>query len=62
MPEDSNLKVVYFCNSGSEANDLAMLMARAYTGNLNIVGLRRAYHGASATNIALTGFINYYYP
>lgn len=54
MPKDSNLSVVYFCNSGSEANDLAMLMARAYTGYLNIVGLRRAYHGASATNIALT--------
>ena len=30
--------MVYFCNSGSEANDLAMLMARAYTGYLNIVG------------------------
>eukprot|EP00116_Pleurobrachia_bachei_P001840 sb/3462102/ len=48
------LSVIYFCNSGSEANDLAMLMARAYTGNLNIVGLRRAYHGASASNISLT--------
>ena len=38
MPKDSNLSVIYFCNSGSEANDLAMLMARAYTGYLNIVG------------------------
>jgi alanine-glyoxylate transaminase/(R)-3-amino-2-methylpropionate-pyruvate transaminase len=28
-----NLKVCYFVNSGSEANDVAMLMARAYTGN-----------------------------
>lgn len=54
IPEDSDLSVVYFCNSGSEANDLAMLMARAYTGYLNIVGLRRAYHGASAQNISLT--------
>ena len=31
MPGD--LKVCYFVNSGSEANDLALLMARAYTGN-----------------------------
>jgi len=54
MPKDSNLSVIYFCNSGSEANDLAMLMARAYTGYLNIVGLRKAYHGASVANIALT--------
>jgi 4-aminobutyrate aminotransferase-like enzyme len=25
-------KVVYFVNSGSEANDMAMMLARAYTG------------------------------
>ncbi|KAG0494727.1 hypothetical protein HPP92_005721 [Vanilla planifolia] len=29
-----NLKVVYFVNSGTEANELAMMMARLYTGNL----------------------------
>jgi hypothetical protein len=31
---------VYFVNSGSEANDLAMMMARAYTSNWDIVCLR----------------------
>ena len=43
MPGD--LKVVYFVNSGSEANDLALLMARLYTGNYDVIGLRNGYHG-----------------
>ena len=45
MPGD--LKVCYFVNSGSEANDLAMLMARAYTGNYDMIALRNAYHGGT---------------
>jgi len=49
-----NLKVVYFVNSGSEANDLAMLMARLYTGNTDILALRNAYHGMSPYTMGLT--------
>lgn len=49
------LKVVYFVNSGSEANDLALLMARAYTGNYDVLALRNAYHGGSQSTMALTG-------
>jgi len=52
MPGD--LKVCYFVNSGSEANDLALLMARAYTGNYDVIALRNAYHGGSATTMGLT--------
>ncbi|MDD5351540.1 MAG: aminotransferase class III-fold pyridoxal phosphate-dependent enzyme [Chthoniobacteraceae bacterium] len=48
------LKVCYFVNSGSEANDLALLMARAFTGNHDIVALRNAYHGGSASTMSLT--------
>src|SRR5436309_6187134 len=33
MPEASGLSVSYFTNSGSEANEVAVLMAREYTGN-----------------------------
>ena len=39
MPGD--LKVCYFVNSGSEANDLAILMARAFTGNYDLIALRK---------------------
>jgi len=49
-----NLKVVYFTNSGSEANDLAMLMARCHTENFDILALRNAYHGGSPSTMALT--------
>jgi alanine-glyoxylate transaminase/(R)-3-amino-2-methylpropionate-pyruvate transaminase len=52
MPGD--LKVCYFVNSGSEANDLALLMARLYTGNYDIIALRNAYHGGSASTMGLT--------
>ena len=48
------LKVCYFVNSGSEANDLALLMARAYTGNYDVVALRNAYHGGNASGMGLT--------
>jgi len=49
-----NLKVCYFVNSGSEANDLALLMARLYTGNYDMVALRNAYHGGNASGMGVT--------
>jgi len=52
LPGD--LKVCYFVNSGSEANDLALLMARAYTGNFDVIALRNGYHGGSQSTMALT--------
>jgi len=40
------LEVVFFCNSGSEANDLALRLARAYSGGSNnTIVLDDAYHG-----------------
>ncbi len=52
LPGD--LSVCYFVNSGSEANDLAAMMARLYTGNYDVIALRNAYHGGSAATMALT--------
>jgi alanine-glyoxylate transaminase/(R)-3-amino-2-methylpropionate-pyruvate transaminase len=57
-----NLKVTYFVNSGSEANDLAMLMARLYTGNMEIIALRNAYHGMSQGTHGLTALHTWKYP
>jgi alanine-glyoxylate transaminase/(R)-3-amino-2-methylpropionate-pyruvate transaminase len=48
------LKACYFVNSGSEANDLALLMARAYTQNYDVIALRNAYHGGNASTMGLT--------
>ena len=39
------LSVCYFVNSGSEANDLALRLARAHTGRMATVVLDAAYHG-----------------
>src|SRR5882724_13073473 len=52
MPGD--LKVCYFVNSGSEANDLALLMARAYTGNYDVLALRNAYHDNNVSGMGMT--------
>ncbi|KAL0381588.1 UNVERIFIED_CONTAM: Alanine--glyoxylate aminotransferase 21, mitochondrial [Sesamum angustifolium] len=57
-----NLKVVYFVNSGTEANELAMLMARLYSGNLGMIALRNAYHGGSSNTIGLTALNTWKYP
>jgi alanine-glyoxylate transaminase / (R)-3-amino-2-methylpropionate-pyruvate transaminase len=48
------LKVCYFVNSGSEATDLALLMARAYTGNFDVIALRNGYHGGNMSSMGLT--------
>lgn len=39
------LSVCYFVNSGSEANELALRIARAHTGGEGIAAIESAYHG-----------------
>jgi alanine-glyoxylate transaminase/(R)-3-amino-2-methylpropionate-pyruvate transaminase len=55
------LKVCYFLNSGSEANDLALLMARAYTQNYDVIALRNAYHGGNASGMGVTAHSTWKY-
>jgi alanine-glyoxylate transaminase / (R)-3-amino-2-methylpropionate-pyruvate transaminase len=60
MPE--GLDVTYFVNSGSEANDLAVTMARLFTGNTDVIALRNAYHGGSPSSIGLTSHHTWKHP
>ena len=60
MPGD--LGVTYFVNSGSEANDLAIQIARLYTGNTDVIALRNSYHGASPFANTLTSHSTWKYP
>ncbi|XP_077672872.1 alanine--glyoxylate aminotransferase 2, mitochondrial isoform X3 [Eretmochelys imbricata] len=53
------LKVVYLTNSGSEANDLAMFMARLYTRNFDLICFRGGYHGGSPYALGLTSIGSY---
>ncbi len=61
FPAGSGLNVVYFLNSGSEANDMALLMARAFTGNYDVIALRNAYHGGSSATMGLTAHSTWKY-
>ena len=56
------LDVTYFVNSGSEANDLAVLMARLYTGHEDVVAVRNGYHGGSPSAMGLTSHHTWKYP
>ncbi|CAO2592361.1 Alanine--glyoxylate aminotransferase 2, mitochondrial [Lemmus lemmus] len=57
LPEP--LKVIFLVNSGSEANDLAMVMARAYSNHTDIISFRGAYHGCSPYTLGLTNVGSY---
>ena len=54
MPDP--LKVCYFLNSASEANELALRMARSYTGRYDIMVLEHAYHGHTNTLIDISPY------
>jgi 4-aminobutyrate aminotransferase len=51
----SGLTRSFLSNSGTEANEAAILAARCYTGSTEIVALRHSYHGRSALAMAMTG-------
>jgi 4-aminobutyrate aminotransferase-like enzyme/Ser/Thr protein kinase RdoA (MazF antagonist) len=54
LPEP--LSVCYFVNSGSEANDLALRLARAYTGGTEIIVVDGAYHGNLSSLIDISPY------
>jgi 4-aminobutyrate aminotransferase-like enzyme/Ser/Thr protein kinase RdoA (MazF antagonist) len=54
LPEP--LRVCYFVNSGSEANELALRLARAHTRRRNVVVLEGAYHGNTTTLVDISPY------
>jgi 4-aminobutyrate aminotransferase-like enzyme/Ser/Thr protein kinase RdoA (MazF antagonist) len=54
LPEP--LRICYFVNSGSEANELALRLARARTGRRNMIVLDAAYHGNTTSLIDLSPY------
>ncbi|HEY2963809.1 MAG TPA: aminotransferase class III-fold pyridoxal phosphate-dependent enzyme [Pyrinomonadaceae bacterium] len=50
------LSVCYFVNSGSEANELALRLARAHTKAKNLIVLDHAYHGNTTTLIDISPY------
>jgi 4-aminobutyrate aminotransferase-like enzyme len=45
----------FFTNSGTEANETAIMAARYYTGSTEIIALRHSYHGRSSLAMSITG-------
>jgi len=51
----ANLSSVYFTNSGAEANDGAMKLAKRATGRTEIVYFEKAYHGSTTGALSVMG-------
>jgi 4-aminobutyrate aminotransferase-like enzyme/Ser/Thr protein kinase RdoA (MazF antagonist) len=54
LPEP--LRVSYFVASGSEANELALRLARARTGREDVIVLEHAYHGHTTTLVDVSPY------
>ncbi len=49
------LEAVYFVNSGSEAIEGALKLAKRYTGRPEIIAFKNAYHGGTAGALSILG-------
>ena len=51
----SGLDVSYFVNSGTEANEAALKLAKRYTGRRKIVSCLKSYHGSTHGSLSVSG-------
>lgn len=54
VPVKGNSKKVFFANSGAEADENAVKVARAYTGRPNIIAMTGAFHGRTMLTMTMT--------
>ena len=52
----------YFTNSGSEANEVAILSAREFTGHQDVIAQRNGYHGGTSTSMSITAHGTWKFP
>lgn len=55
LAEASGLDLVFFCNSGAEANEAAIKLARKATGRSKIITFLHSFHGRTFAGMAATG-------
>ncbi len=53
LPEQLNQ--VYFVNSGTEATEGALKLAKKYTGRTKLIGFKNSYHGDTHGSLSVTG-------
>jgi acetylornithine/succinyldiaminopimelate/putrescine aminotransferase len=49
------LNCCYFVNSGTEANEGALKLAKRYTGRSEIISFRKSYHGSTHGSLSVSG-------
>jgi acetylornithine aminotransferase len=55
LVESSDGEAVFFCNSGAEANEAAIKLARKHTGKTKIVTFLQSFHGRTFATMSATG-------
>ncbi|MEC2077518.1 acetylornithine transaminase [Metabacillus fastidiosus] len=55
LVENSDGDAVFFCNSGAEANEAAIKLARKHTGKSKIVTFKQSFHGRTFATMSATG-------
>ena len=55
LTENSMLDYVFFCNSGAEANEAAIKLARKATNKTKIVTFKQSFHGRTFATMSATG-------
>jgi acetylornithine/N-succinyldiaminopimelate aminotransferase len=59
LAEVSPHEKAFFCNSGAEANEGAIKLARKHTGKGEIIAMKNSFHGRTITTITATGQTKY---
>lgn len=55
LVKDTHLAHAFFCNSGAEANEAAIKMARKHTGKHHIITFEKSFHGRTFGAMSATG-------
>lgn len=51
----ANLNCSYFVNSGTEANEASLKLAKRYTGRTEIISCKKSYHGSTHGSLSVSG-------
>ncbi|MGN7297821.1 acetylornithine transaminase [Ferdinandcohnia sp. SAFN-114] len=55
LVSNSELDAVFYCNSGAEANEAALKLARKYTQKSKVITFKQSFHGRTFGTMAATG-------
>jgi len=55
----TEINKVFFCNSGAEANETALKIARRFTGKQTVIAMKNSFHGRTIGALSATSLGNY---